>query len=128
MSKAIALLLAAATLIQARGITPEDYLRFEFVGAPAISPNGKSVAFPLTKINEKLNRRMTAIWLVPYDGSAAPRVSRIVVIDVCEVDAWRRNVSRHRALRTHQTTPPTLVAIAARMTGSLRFRGTEIVC
>ena len=74
MSKAIALLFAAISLMLARGITPEDYLRFEFVGNPAISPDGKSVAFPLTKINEKLNRRMTAIWLVPYDGSAAPRL------------------------------------------------------
>ncbi len=73
MSKAPALLFAAASLLLARGITPEDYLHFEFVGNPAISPDGKSVAFPLTKINEKLNRRMTAIWLVPYDGSAAPR-------------------------------------------------------
>ncbi len=73
MSKAPALLFAVASLLLARGITPEDYLRFEFVGNPAISPDGKSVAFPLTKINEKLNRRMTAIWLVPYDGSAAPR-------------------------------------------------------
>ena len=73
MSKAPALLFAAASLLLARGITPEDYLHFEFVGNPAISPDGKSVAFPLTKINEKLNRRMTAIWLVPYDGSTPPR-------------------------------------------------------
>lgn len=74
MTKAFALLFAAASLIAARGITPEDYLRFEFVGNPAISPDGKSIAFPLTKINEKLNRRMTAIWLVPYNGSAPPRL------------------------------------------------------
>ena len=51
MSKAPALLFAAASLLLARGITPEDYLHFEFVGNPAISPDGKSVAFPLTKIN-----------------------------------------------------------------------------
>ncbi len=73
MTKALALLFAAASLISARRITPEDYLRFEFTGNPAISPDGKSVAFPLTKVDEKLNRRLTAIWLVPYDGSAAPR-------------------------------------------------------
>ena len=74
MTKAITLLFVAVSLIPGRGITPEDYLRFEFVGNPAVSPDGKLVAFPLTKINEKLNRRLTAIWLVPYDGSAPPRL------------------------------------------------------
>ncbi|MEO8130240.1 MAG: S9 family peptidase [Bryobacteraceae bacterium] len=74
MRTGIAILFVAASLLMGRGITPEDYLRFEFVGNPVISPDGKSVAFPLTKINAKLNRRMTAIWLVPYDGSAPPRL------------------------------------------------------
>lgn len=64
-----------ATLVFAgRGITPEDYLRFEFVGAPVLSPDGRSVVFPLTKIDEKQNRRRTSLWIVPYDGSAAPRM------------------------------------------------------
>jgi dipeptidyl aminopeptidase/acylaminoacyl peptidase len=64
-----------ATLVFAgRGITPEDYLRFEFVGAPALSPDGRTVVFPLTKIDEKQNRRRTSLWIVPSDGSAAPRM------------------------------------------------------
>ncbi len=73
MRKLFAVFLAAATLLAARGVTPEDYLKFEFVGAPALSPDGRSVVYPLTKINEKLNRRQTTLWIVPYDGSAAPR-------------------------------------------------------
>src|SRR5580704_12444454 len=31
-----------------RGVTPEDYLSFKFVGDPHISPDGKVVAFVLT--------------------------------------------------------------------------------
>lgn len=69
----IALMMTGA-LLWGRGVTAEDYLKFEFVGAPVISPDGKMVVFPLTRIDEKLNRRMTSLWLVPYDGSAKPRV------------------------------------------------------
>ena len=68
------LLLACALSLAARPVTPEDYYRFEFVGAPALSPDGTQIAFPLTKVNQKLNRRFTALWLVPYDGSAPPRL------------------------------------------------------
>jgi dipeptidyl aminopeptidase/acylaminoacyl peptidase len=68
-------LLALVTLSTtwARGVTPEDYLRFEFVGAPVLSPDGSSVAFTVTKINQKANRRNTTIWMVPFDASAPPR-------------------------------------------------------
>lgn len=66
-------LLLACVAVSGRGVTAEDYLKFQFVGAPAISPDGAMVAFPLTRIDERTNRRLTSIWLVPYDGSAAPR-------------------------------------------------------
>jgi dipeptidyl aminopeptidase/acylaminoacyl peptidase len=56
-----------------RGVTAEDYLSFRFVGDPHISPDGKVVAFVLTTIDQKKNRRESAIWIVPADGSAAPR-------------------------------------------------------
>ncbi len=56
-----------------RGITPEDYLSFKFVGDPHISPDGRVVAYVLTTIDQKKNRRESSIWLVPADGSAAPR-------------------------------------------------------
>lgn len=70
----LSIVLFSSLLFGARGLIPEDYLRFEFVGAPALSPDGKSVVYPLTRINEKLNRRITTLWLVPVDGSAAPRL------------------------------------------------------
>ncbi len=56
-----------------RGITPEDYLSFKFIGDPHISPDGKVIAYILTTIDQKKNRRESSIWVVPADGSAAPR-------------------------------------------------------
>jgi hypothetical protein len=56
-----------------RGVTAEDYLAFKFVGDPRVSPDGKTVAFVLTTIDQKKNRRESAIWIVPTDGSVAPR-------------------------------------------------------
>ena len=56
-----------------RGITPEDYFSFKFIGDPHISPDGKSVAYALTVIDQKKNRRESSVWLVALDGSAAPR-------------------------------------------------------
>jgi dipeptidyl aminopeptidase/acylaminoacyl peptidase len=56
-----------------RGATAEDYLAFKFVGDPHISPDGKVVAYVLTTIDQKKNRRESSIWVVPADGSAAPR-------------------------------------------------------
>jgi dipeptidyl aminopeptidase/acylaminoacyl peptidase len=56
-----------------RGITPEDYLAFKSIGDPHISPDGKVIAYVLTTIDQKKNRRESSIWVVPADGSAAPR-------------------------------------------------------
>jgi dipeptidyl aminopeptidase/acylaminoacyl peptidase len=55
-----------------RGITPEDYLAFEFLSDPHISPDGKLVAYVVTKIDRAQNRRNSSIWLVATDGSRAP--------------------------------------------------------
>ncbi len=55
-----------------RGITPEDYFAFEFISDPQISPDGKLVAYVLTKIDRAQNRRSTSIWMVATDGSRAP--------------------------------------------------------
>src|SRR5215475_9572101 len=55
-----------------RGITPEDYLAFEFISDPNISPDGKLVAYVVTKIDRAQNRRNSSIWLAATDGSRAP--------------------------------------------------------
>src|SRR5438876_5637124 len=67
--------LAAASVIcqqKLRGITPEDYFAFEFISDPNISPDGKLVAYVVTKIDRAQNRRNSSIWLVAADGSRSP--------------------------------------------------------
>src|SRR5438132_815492 len=54
-----------------RGVTPEDYFSFEFASDPNISPDGRLVAYVLTKVDRAQNRRNSSIWVVPTDGSRA---------------------------------------------------------
>src|SRR5205085_6052640 len=56
-----------------RGITPEDYFAFEFLSDPNLSPDGKWVAYVVTTIDQRQNRRQSNIWLVSVDGSQPPR-------------------------------------------------------
>ena len=79
---ALALLLLLAPLAPAgaqndsrpkRGITPEDYFAFEFLGDPRISPDGQSVAYVVTTVDQRQNRRQSQIWIAAIDGSRQPR-------------------------------------------------------
>src|SRR5262249_3786259 len=63
---------APAPAQQTRGVTPEDYFAFEFLSDPHISPDGKLVAYVVTKVDRSQNRRNSAIWMVAADGSRAP--------------------------------------------------------
>jgi len=66
---------AAASVIgqqKLRGITPEDYFAFEFISDPNISPDGKLVAYVVTKIDRAQNRRNSSIWMAATDGSRSP--------------------------------------------------------
>jgi dipeptidyl aminopeptidase/acylaminoacyl peptidase len=55
-----------------RGVTPEDYFAFEFVSDPRISADGKLVAYVVTTVDQKQNRRHSSIWMTATDGSRAP--------------------------------------------------------
>lgn len=55
-----------------RGVTPEDYFAFEFLNDPHISPDGKLVAYVVTRIDRAQNRRNSAVWLLHTDGSGSP--------------------------------------------------------
>src|SRR2546423_8394326 len=55
-----------------RGITPEDYFSFEFASDPKFSPDGKLVAYVVTKVDRAQNRRNSSIWMVATDGSRPP--------------------------------------------------------
>src|SRR5215469_6424019 len=56
-----------------RGVTPEDYFAFENLNDAHISPGGKQVAYVLTTVDQKRNRRNTSIWVVDTNGGSAPR-------------------------------------------------------
>lgn len=56
-----------------RGVTPEDYFAFEFISDAHISPDGKQVAYVVTTVDQKKNRRVSSIWAVNIDGRSEPR-------------------------------------------------------
>jgi len=73
----VLILFVAAVLVAAqnggtRGVTPEDYFAFEFISDPNLSPDGKLVAYVVTKIDKAQNRRNSSIWMTAIDGSRAP--------------------------------------------------------
>jgi dipeptidyl aminopeptidase/acylaminoacyl peptidase len=71
-SLALVLLLSVCGFAK-RGITPEDYFAFENISDPRLSPDGRSVAYVLTTVDESKNRRQSSVWLVATDGKSAPR-------------------------------------------------------
>src|SRR2546425_9893994 len=68
----MAITLAAQNSNPSRGVTPEDYFSFEFASDPQISPDGKLVAYVVTKVDRAQNRRNSSIWMAAIDGSRAP--------------------------------------------------------
>lgn len=56
-------------LSQTRPIAIEDYYRIESAGSPAISADGRWVAFVRSYIIESENGRQSEIWLAAADGS-----------------------------------------------------------
>ena len=73
---AVLLLLASIAAAQQsdakRVVTPEDYYSFEFLREPRISPDGQRVAYVITTVDRKQNRRNSSIWLVTTDGTRPP--------------------------------------------------------
>ena len=67
------ILVLSTTVLANRGITPEDYFAFQSINDARISPDGRQVAYVLTVIDQKKNRRNSSIWLVALDGLSAPR-------------------------------------------------------
>ena len=67
----LCLVFALPALAQTRGVTAEDYFAFETLSDPRFSPDGSTIAFVVTTIDQKQNRRHSALWSVPADGSRA---------------------------------------------------------
>src|SRR3954468_5720313 len=52
---------------------PEDVYGLARVGEPRLSPDGRRVAYTISRVDEEANAYRTAIWVAPLDGSAEPR-------------------------------------------------------
>ncbi|MDQ3098072.1 MAG: hypothetical protein M3Q61_07890, partial [Chloroflexota bacterium] len=52
-------------------LTPDDLARFAFVSDAQLSPDGTRVAYVLRRMDAERNEYRSAIWTVPFDGSAA---------------------------------------------------------
>ncbi len=51
---------------------PSDLSAYTTVGRPAVAPDGKTIAFVMTRIDEEANDYRSQVWLVSADGSAQP--------------------------------------------------------
>lgn len=65
-------LAAGASATERRGVSPVDYYGLATAADAHLSPDGKLVAFTVTTIDRKLNKKVTQIWMAPADGSRPP--------------------------------------------------------
>jgi dipeptidyl aminopeptidase/acylaminoacyl peptidase len=56
-----------------RAFTPADWYKLTTLSAPAVSPDGKLIAFTVTTVRESENKRHNEIWVVPAAGGEATR-------------------------------------------------------
>ena len=67
--------LAAAAAEEKHAMTLEDLFSFDRVGAPALSPCGKWVAFTVTKVDPEAASTSTNIYLMPAAGGEPRRLT-----------------------------------------------------
>ncbi|HZD03772.1 MAG TPA: hypothetical protein VE173_02610, partial [Longimicrobiales bacterium] len=58
-----------------RAFTPADWFRLTTVSSPAMSPDGRYVAFEVTTVDEDANRRHSEVWMVPAAGGEPVRMT-----------------------------------------------------
>ena len=70
---ATALTLPATLAAQGRAFTPDDWYRVTNLSSPAVSPDGKQVAFTVTTVVTAENKRHSEIWVVGTEGGSPVR-------------------------------------------------------
>ena len=53
-------------------VQPADIARLTSVADPAVSPDGRRVAFTVTRVDLAANRYRSSVWLAEADGSRPP--------------------------------------------------------
>ncbi|HVW77227.1 MAG TPA: S9 family peptidase [Alloacidobacterium sp.] len=72
---ALPLLSQTAPSATPHGMTLDDLFRLQDVGDPEVSPDGKWVAYTVSTIDTKADKRLTDIWMVSWDGSQDVRLT-----------------------------------------------------
>jgi dipeptidyl aminopeptidase/acylaminoacyl peptidase len=62
----------AAVAASVPAVQPADIARLTSVADPAVSPDGRRVAFTATRVDLPANRYRSAVWLAEADGSRPP--------------------------------------------------------
>lgn len=70
---ALAPFAAQAKPVEPKPFTYQDLVRFERVSDPAVSADGKLVAYTLRETDYDANKAKRSIWIVPADGSRPAR-------------------------------------------------------
>src|SRR5205823_14793226 len=60
---------------QGRAFTPKDWYRVTTLSSPAVSPDGKQVAFTVTTVRAAENKRHAEVWLVAAAGGEPARLT-----------------------------------------------------
>ena len=68
VSLTLALALSPLALEAQRAMQPNDWHRLTTISQPAMSPDGRVVAFTVTTVNERENKRHQEVWVVPSAG------------------------------------------------------------
>ncbi|HET7563856.1 MAG TPA: S9 family peptidase [Gemmatimonadaceae bacterium] len=66
-----------------RAFTPGDWYKVTTVGSPAVSPDGKLVAFTVTTVRERENKRHSEVWMVSTTCTRAQNAKRAASDDDC---------------------------------------------
>ncbi|MEJ2205252.1 MAG: S9 family peptidase [Gemmatimonadota bacterium] len=67
--------LAAQQSSSGRAFTPEDWYRLTTLSSPAMSPDGRWVAYTVTTVDEENNRRHSEVWMSSLDGGEPTRLT-----------------------------------------------------
>ena len=60
-----------------RGMIPADLFRMQWVSDARSAPDGRTLAFTVTRLDEEADDYRSNIWVVPADGSTPPSALRV---------------------------------------------------